>query len=106
MKLLSRVEEIILLAIWKLKGNAYGVTIKDEVSGATGKDWAFGAIYVPLDKLTQKEYVKKIISGPTAVRGGRSKCLYELTDEGKYALKEIRGVQDAIWKGVSDVAFD
>ena len=50
--------------------------------------------------------MKKIISKPSAVRGGRSKCLYELTDEGKQALKEIKDVQDAIWKGVSDVAFD
>ena len=106
MKLLSRSEEIVLLAIWKLLGNAYGVTIRDLVSELTSQDWTLGAIYVPLDKLTRKEYVKKYMSNPTTNRGGRSKCLYELTDDGKKALKEIREVQEALWKDVPNIAFE
>ena len=43
MKLLSRSEEIILLAVWRLRENAYGVTIREQVSKATGHDWPFGA---------------------------------------------------------------
>ena len=106
MKLLSRNEEIVLLAIWRLEGNAYGVTIREQVSEVTGVDWTFGAIYVPLDKLTRKGFVTKTLSQPTAQRGGRSKCLYELTSTGKRALREIRQVQDALWKGIPRVAFD
>ena len=106
MKLLSRSEEILLLAIWKLQGNAYGVTIRELVSQMTGQDWTLGAIYVPLDKLTRKEYVKKFMSNPTGERGGRSKCLYEVSEDGKNALKEIREVQDSIWKDVKDIALD
>jgi DNA-binding PadR family transcriptional regulator len=106
MKLLSRNEEIILLAIWRLKGNAYGVTISEQVSYVTGKDWTFGAVYVPLDKLTQKEFVRKYSSEPTANRGGRSKCLYEITPEGKEALKAIKEVNDALWDGIPGVAFN
>ena len=49
MKLLSRNEEIVLLAIWRLKDNAYGVTIRKQVSEVTDIDWSFGQIYVPLD---------------------------------------------------------
>ena len=70
MKLLSRSEEIMLLAVWKLRGNAYGVTIRELVTQMTGQDWTLGAIYVPLDKLTNKEYVRKYDSKPTAERGG------------------------------------
>ena len=106
MKLLSRSEEIVLLAILRLKGNAYGVTIREQVSEATGHEWTFGAIYVPLDKLTRKGYVQKMRSEPVAERGGRSKCLYELSEEGKTALKEIRQVQNSLWDGISEVAFD
>lgn len=106
MKLLSRSEEILLLAIWKLSGNAYGVTIRDLVSDLTGHEWTFGAIYVPLDKLTQREFVRKFSSSPTGSRGGRSKCMYELTDEGKSALKEIREIQNAMWDDISDTAFE
>ena len=106
MKLLSRNEEIVLLAIWRLEGNAYGVTIREQVSEATGQDWTFGAVYVPLDKLTRKGFAHKTLSQPTAQRGGRSKCLYELTSTGKRALKEIRQVQEALWDGIPRVAFD
>ena len=59
MKLLSRSEEIILLAVWRLEGNAFGISIRDQVSGATGYEWTLGAIYVPLDKLTRKGLVAK-----------------------------------------------
>ena len=106
MKLLSRNEEIILLAIWRLRGNAYGVTIREQVSQVTGHEWTFGAIYVPLDKLTRKEYITKKMSLPTTNRGGRSKCLYELSPSGKKALKDMRVVNEALWKGIPRVAFD
>ena len=106
MKLLSRNEEIVLLAIWRLKDNAYGVTIRDLVSEITGQDWTFGAIYVPLDKLTRKGFVTKTLSEPTSQRGGRSKCMYELSSTGKRALKEIRQVQEALWKNIPRMAFD
>lgn len=105
MKMLSRIEEIILLAIWKLRGNAYGVTIREFVSEATNQEWTFGAIYVPLDKLTRKEFVRKYMSEPTTSRGGRSKCLYELTPEGRQALREIKEMQTALWEGISDQAI-
>jgi len=106
MRILSRIEEVILIAIWKLKDNAYGVSICDLVSEMTNREWPLGAIYVPLDKLSRKEYVRKTISNPTAIRGGRSKCLYELTPEGKSALKEIQEINNSVWDGVSDIAFN
>ncbi|MFC1724478.1 PadR family transcriptional regulator [candidate division KSB1 bacterium] len=106
MRLLSRNEEIVLMAVWKLMGNAYGVTIKELVSDLTGYIWKFGAVYVALDKLTLKGFVWKYNSAPVPERGGRSKVMYEVTSTGKLALKEIRQVNTALWDGISDVAFD
>lgn len=106
MILLSRSEEIILLAVWKLNENAYGVTIKDLISTETGHDWTFGAIYKPLKQLLSKGFVKKHMSSPTAERGGRTKYLYTLTSSGKTALKNIRKIQKAIWTPESVLAFD
>ena len=73
MILLSRSEEIVLLAIWKLEDNAYGVTIREQVSRDTGHDWSFGAVYKPLKKLHHRNFVKRTSSQPCAERGGRSK---------------------------------
>jgi PadR family transcriptional regulator PadR len=106
MILLSRSEEIVLLAIWKLKDNAYGVTIREQVSRDTGHEWSFGAIYKPLKALAHRRYVKKSNSEPCAERGGRSKYMYRLTSTGEDALKEIRKIYKAIWTDEIKTAFD
>jgi PadR family transcriptional regulator PadR len=106
MKLLSRQEELVLLSIWQLKGNAYGVTIREYISELTGKYWSIGAIYVPLDRLWEKGLVESY-QGPTEKkRGGRSKRFFQVTAEGMKLLQEIKHVQDAIWKGFPRMAAD
>lgn len=106
MILLSRSEEIVLLAIWKLKDNAYGVTIRELISRDTGHEWSFGAIYKPLKKLLHRNFVEKSSSEPCAERGGRSKNLYTLTASGREALRKIRKIYNAIWTEESKIAFD
>ena len=39
MKELTKIEEILLLAIWRLKDDAYGVKIRQNVSQIIGKDF-------------------------------------------------------------------
>ena len=51
MGLLTRTEELILMAIWRLKDNAYCVPIHRYVSDITAMRWSFGSIYMPLDRL-------------------------------------------------------
>ncbi len=106
MILLSRSEEIVLVAIWKLKDNAYGVSIRDQVSKDTDHEWSFGAIYKPLKKLAHNAYVEKRSSQPFAERGGRSKYMYSLTSAGKKALKEIRKIYKTVWTEECKLAFD
>ena len=106
MRLLTRSEEYVLLAVWRLQGNAYTLSILQQVSDVTGYQWQLGAIYVPLEKLTQKKYLLRRKGDPRRARGGRSKFLYELTTSGKKALLEIRSVQDSVWAGVPKVSLD
>jgi PadR family transcriptional regulator PadR len=106
MKLLSRSEEIILLAVWRLEGNAFGISVREQVSEATGYQWTLGAIYVPLDKLTRKGYIAKTYSRPSPRRGGRSKVLYHLTPRGREALRTVREIQASLWKGIPGHAFE
>lgn len=100
MKLPSRVEEIILLSIWRLKDNAYGITICEEVEELTGKKWNIGAIYAPLSRLGEKGYVVSVKGEPTSARGGRSKIFYRLTEEGKEALRALHEVHSVVWKTI------
>lgn len=106
MKLLSRAEEIILTAVLILSGNAYGITIREHIKKVTGVEWSLASIYDPLNKLTQKEYVKKVESEPTPERGGRRKILYEITDDGKAALLEMKKVNENVWADISNTALE
>jgi PadR family transcriptional regulator PadR len=106
MKWLSRKEELLLLSIWKLQDNAYGVTIREHVSKTTKKYWSIGAIYDVLDRLTRKKFVTTIISEPVAERGGKSKRFYKITKNGFEALEEVKKIQNTMWSDLPEPAFE
>lgn len=97
MNILSRKEEMLLLTIWKLQDNAYGVTIREQVSKLTKKYWSIGAVYDVLDRLSRKGFVQTTISEPTAERGGKSKRFYTITKAGYTALEEVKEIQSTLW---------
>ena len=103
---LSRNEEFILLSIWKLKDNAYGVTIRRDFMEATNLTLHFGSLYNTLELLTRKGLVTCWESPPDSKRGGRRKKLYYLTPEGKKALKEAQVVYRSVWETVPDLKFE
>jgi len=103
MKLLSRVEELILLSIWKLGEHAYGMAIREEIIKITGMNWLLGAIYGPLSRLLKKNLVTTIMGEPTPARGGRAKAYFELTPEGKKELARIQEVNAVIWKDIPKI---
>lgn len=101
MNFLTRTEEIMMLAIWRLKDNAYGVTIADMMTRISGKKWILGAVYVPLERLEKKGYIRSWIGNSTNKRGGRSKRLYKLTGAGLNAVIQTRTMEQALWKEIS-----
>jgi DNA-binding PadR family transcriptional regulator len=100
MKFLTRPEELILLAVWRLKENAYCVPIRKMLVRYTGRDWSFGAVYDPLDRLERKGLLESYLSDPTAKRGGKRKRVYKLTPSGIMSLIEIKTITDEVWDGI------
>jgi PadR family transcriptional regulator PadR len=103
-RLVSRIEEIILLSIWKLQENAYGITILEEVAKATGKNWLTGSIYASLSRLLKGGFVASSEGDPTPERGGRRKIFYRLTPQGQRSLMEIKRIHSIAWADLP--AFD
>ncbi len=105
MRLLSRKEELILLAVWKLQDQdqAYGVTIREYIEKMSSIRWLFGAIYNPLARLVENGYVESYESEPIPERGGRRKILYRLTTEGKKALLAVKELNASIWSDISSI---
>ncbi|MFC1556199.1 PadR family transcriptional regulator [candidate division KSB1 bacterium] len=102
MKLLSRPEELVLLAIWHLNDDAYCVPIRERIIELTDKDWSFGSVYIPLNRLEKKGLIASNLGDPTSERGGRAKRFYVLTRTGKEALQEVRALNAKMWQGMPD----
>ena len=105
MKELTMSQLILLLSVWRLEGNAYGVTIRRELARVTGRKYPYGTLYSLLDQLHKKGFVAKSIGDPTNKRGGRRKILYHVTRAGREALRKTRELQDSIWEGIPKGTF-
>ncbi|MFC1564721.1 PadR family transcriptional regulator [candidate division KSB1 bacterium] len=103
---LTKNEELLLLSIWRLKEEAYGITIRKNVMETTQRKLHYGSMYNTLYKLVKKGFVVTDKSDPESKRGGRSKVLYYLTRDGKKALKESQKIHELAWDGIPDYAFD
>jgi DNA-binding PadR family transcriptional regulator len=100
MKVLTRAEEILLLSILRLKDNAFSFNILKEIKQSTGKNLTIGSLWVSLDSLHKKDYIDKRMAEETPAKGGRKKVFYSLTPSGAQALRNTRGFQKSLWKGV------
>lgn len=84
-------ELLVLLAVLRLKGDAYGVTVREEVERRTSRTLTLGTVYKTLGRLERKRYLATQVAPPTGERGGRRKKLYALTPEGLEAARRALG---------------
>ena len=106
MATLSKQEEQILLAIWRLGENAYAIPIRKFLKEVTSQNISIGGIYVPLDRLVRKGYLSVYQSDPRPERGGMSRRYYSLTKDGADALKEAKRVHEELWKNLQNLSFE
>ena len=106
MKELSKAEEVVLLAIWRIGQDAYGVSIRRQIKADMGKDYTYGTLYGLLRQLVFKGFVKKRLGDSTPEKGGRRKTYFDLTQEGKQALKDAIHFHRRVWKDLDEWSFD
>jgi len=106
MKEISKAEEIVLLAIWRLGDEAYGVSIRRKILNDTGKDYTYGTLYGLLRQMEHKGYIQKIKGEPLPKKGGRSKSYFKLTPGGIRVLKDAIELHKRMWKDVNDFSFE
>ena len=85
---LGDLEQVILLALARLDGDAHGAALIEAITDATGRTVSPGALYTVLDRLEAKGYVESWIGTSTPKRGGRRRKVYRLLPEG---ARELRG---------------
>lgn len=94
---LGEFEEVVLLTVGVLHGNAYGVTIKEEIERRLKRDVAVGALQVTLRRLESKGFLKSKQGESSDSRRGRPKLFFEITAFGKKALEYTKETRDALW---------
>jgi DNA-binding PadR family transcriptional regulator len=83
---LGEFEQLVLLAIVRLGEETYGAALRREIEARTGRDLAISAVYITLDRLEAKGYVRTWIGDPLPQRGGRRRRLVALLPAGERAL--------------------
>jgi len=94
---LGELEQVVLLALLRLGGEAYGAAIRAEIKARTGRSVTPGAIYPTLDRLEGRGLLHSRMGEPTPERGGRARRHVKITAAG---LREVREA----WRRTSALA--
>ncbi len=103
---LGEFEEIVLLTVAILYGDAYGVAIIDEMEKRLSRKVSIGSLQTVLKRLEKKGYVDSELGEVTHARGGKRKRYYVVTKYGHQILAETKEQRLALWKAIPTTAFN
>jgi DNA-binding PadR family transcriptional regulator len=98
---LGNFELMVLLALMRVRDDAYGLPILQEIESRIAREVSLGSVYAALARLETKGFVTSRLGEPTAARGGKAKRYFKVTSSG---VREVRGVRRALvslWQGLS-----
>jgi DNA-binding PadR family transcriptional regulator len=101
MTYLGEFEQVVLLAVVRLKTEAYGTSIRREIEARGGRHVSIGAAYATLDRLVDKDFLRSRAGGGTADRGGAGRRYFAITQAGIEALEAARSLQTRMWDGIA-----
>ncbi|MEL7119040.1 MAG: PadR family transcriptional regulator [Bacteroidota bacterium] len=97
---LGEFEELVLLLVAIMNGEAYGVAVMVALKEQSGRIVNISAVHAALRRLQEKGFVKSDWSEATSERGGRRKRLFSITSEGRTALEQQRDMRIKLWNQI------
>lgn len=97
-------EQMLMLAALRLGEDAYGSAMSDLLEERVGRRVSRGSVYVTIDRLEAKGWIRSRMSEPRAERGGRPRRLVEVTPEGMARLQRSKAALESLWSGLSPLA--
>ena len=98
---LNPIEILALVAVLRLRDEAYGVTIHEEIERAAGRAVSMAGVYSALDRLERRGLVRVWHSEPLPERGGRARRHYQLSAAGRQIVRRERDVALRMWRGLA-----
>ncbi|MEM1405648.1 MAG: PadR family transcriptional regulator [Bacteroidota bacterium] len=102
---LGEFEELILLTVAVLNGEAYGVSIASIIEEEANRSVTISTIHNVLYRLEKKGFVTSRLGGATAERGGRNKRLFSITATGHEALNQSNKLRNRLWGLMPELKF-
>lgn len=87
---LGEFEEIVLLTVAILNGEAYGVSIVEEIETRLQRNVSLGAAQTVLKRLENKRLVKSTFGEATKVRGGKGKGIIQSLPRDKSCSDKLK----------------
>jgi DNA-binding PadR family transcriptional regulator len=103
---LGEFEEIVLLTVAILDGQAYGVSIIDEIKSRLERSVSLGAIQTVLKRLEEKSMVSSEFGEATKVRGGKRKRYYSITTFGLQVINQSKEQRLSLWNAMPKLNFN
>jgi len=97
---LGEFEQLALLAVMRLGGNANGATIQRELESTAGRAASISAIYITLTRLESKGLVSSWMGQPEEVRGGKARRFFRVGPAGLSTLNAARNRLLSMWDGL------
>lgn len=103
---LGEFEEIVMLTVGVLYGEAYGVSIKKEIESRLQRNVSVGALQSALNRLETKGYLQSEEGESTSERGGRPKRFFRITAQGKRAIQDTKEMRNQLYNAIPNIALD
>ena len=84
---LGEFEQLVLLAVFRLKDDAYGMRVRQEIETRISRPTSIGAVYATLERLESKGLMRSEVGESTPERGGRPKKIFTMTAAGADSLR-------------------
>lgn len=101
---LGTLELNILLAVARLGDDAYGLSVRRDVSARLQHGYSVGAVYTTLERLEAKGLVASRTADPTPRRGGRSRRHFSVTSAGRQAIRQAQRQAADAWAGIQGLS--
>ncbi len=85
---LGNLEQLMLTAVVALEDSAYGLAIRDKATELGGYKVNIGSVYVTLERLEAKGYLKSRLTPPSPDEGGNARRYYAIKPAGLEVLRE------------------
>jgi DNA-binding PadR family transcriptional regulator len=103
---LGEFEEVVMLTVAILYGEAYGIAILDEMEKRLDRKVSIGALQTVLRRLEKKGFLISEFGEATPERGGKRKRYFTVTKYGQKVLQETRDMRQELWNAIPRIALD